>query len=171
MCLYTKTSVKREIRERWNPPKWRGDRISTLFRDTTANTKRNRYGNWSDDLRKAQNRDTGGRWMLGLTISRTELLDPISNMHVKNLNWKVHFLKISTTAYGSGSSCIGRRLVQYPLGLPLLFPHISMPHCCPWILITYPLIESFISLISYSQAALPGATGGNPMRFVKCQFD
>lgn len=33
--------VKREMREPWNPPKWRGNRISILFRDMETNAERN----------------------------------------------------------------------------------------------------------------------------------
>lgn len=44
MSAYRK-AVKEEIRECLNPPKWRGNRISILFRDMKASTKRNPYQN------------------------------------------------------------------------------------------------------------------------------
>lgn len=115
--------VKREMREPWNPPKWRGNRISILFRDMETNAERNTIRIRSSCLWQAQSRGTGGRRMPGFIISLIELLDLLNNMHVKSVNRKVNCFKY--TLY-QGQVALGETL-PWPPPAYTSFPHFYVP--------------------------------------------
>lgn len=90
----------------------------------------------------------------------------LQNVSVMSIFKNPHTCAVSES--GCTGTCV---LLKCPLGLGPLLPTLLHSVAACEFRSHSPLIEAFIALISYSQAALPGAIAGNLLRFVKCQFD